>query len=648
MRDNFWRGPQRLRVVFLGIMILLTATLGIVAWWLFQQDQQLAIQRLGERQETAADLLVVLLEKNLTATDRILDQLLTQDGNPIPSPDFGATYVRFTRSTLRTWPDHALAYNPLATEPLEMPESSFTVADELEFKDGNYSGAIAALSEASASSDPNTRAAALVRIARNYRKSGRPQDSLRASRQLANLGSVSVSGLPAAIAGGLAALYAMEQGHDPSLPEAAQGLNHQLSSGQWNLSQAAYDASVRELDRWLPAEQLAPRPAALAEGVDWLWRTYERDEGHAHVVGRQILVTPIAPLLLQWKTSGNVFVGFVADADYLQTKWLSETQGTLDNLHVNVALTDSEGHLFLGKLPEGAKRPAIKLSSATALPWTVQVFNTASEASADRARRYVFLLGTSILAALILTGFGFVAHAISRELAVARFQTDFVSTVSHEFRTPLTTLCQLSELLKRNRVASVEDQQQYFELLHTESNRLRRLVEGLLNLGRIEAGKLQFRFEPIDAAEFVRQSVLEFDKAQQTRDHHFQVQAEGRFMVQADRETLQCALWNLFENAVKYSPQADTVWVKVSGSDNRVEIAVTDQGVGIPSNERRHVFDRFVRGSRARASNISGTGIGLSMAREIVQAHGGEIAVDGQDGEGSTFRILLPAFQNDL
>jgi signal transduction histidine kinase len=88
--------------------------------------------------------------------------------------------------------------------------------------------------------------------------------------------------------------------------------------------------------------------------------------------------------------------------------------------------------------------------------------------------------------------------------------------------------------------------------------------------------------------------------------------------------------------------------VNVSGKDNRVEIAVTDQGVGIPSNERRHVFDRFVRGSGARASNISGTGIGLAMAREIVQAHGGEIAVESQAGEGSTFRVLLPAFQNDL
>ena len=647
MLNKWWRSPQRLRVIFLGIMVLLTATLGVVAWWLLRQDQQLAIQRAAERQEGAADVVVVVLEKHLSGVDKTLDRVLTQSDNEIPGPDSGALFIRFTRDKVRTWPARGLVYTPIVPELPEATDALFTIADNKEFKDADYAAAIAELRGASTSGDPGIRASALVRIARIYRKIGRSEDSIRAGRRLSDLGPVRVAGLPAAIAGAMASLYAIEEGNDPvSVQDAARALNRQLNSGEWILSQAAYEASMREMQRWLPGEQPDQSPGALAEAVDWLWQSYQKDRSPSGGA-RRILSTSVAPLLLQWKVSGDALAGFVANPGYLESKWLSEARGRLDNLGVDVTLTDLDGRPFVGELPEDAGRPAIKLASATALPWTVQVFNTDDEALAYRARRNVFLLGTGLLAVLILTGFGFVGHAISRELAVARFQRDFVSTVSHEFRTPLTTLCQLSELLKRNRVASAEDQQRYFELLHAESNRLRRLVEGLLNLGRIEAGKLQYRFEPVDAAEFVRRSASEFVQAQQPRSHDFQVQAEGPSMVRADRETLQCALWNLFENAVKYSPEADTVWVSVSKNNKRVEVAIRDLGVGIPGSERQHIFDRFVRGSVARARNIGGTGIGLAMAREIVRSHGGDISVESHDGEGSTFRVVLPALKGD-
>jgi signal transduction histidine kinase len=101
-------------------------------------------------------------------------------------------------------------------------------------------------------------------------------------------------------------------------------------------------------------------------------------------------------------------------------------------------------------------------------------------------------------------------------------------------------------------------------------------------------------------------------------------------------------LWNLFENAAKYSPDCDTVTVMVAANPRRVEIAVRDQGIGIPRHEQRRIFEKFVRGSVARESNIRGTGIGLAMARQIVRAHGGDITVESEPGRGSTFRVLLP------
>ena len=113
-------------------------------------------------------------------------------------------------------------------------------------------------------------------------------------------------------------------------------------------------------------------------------------------------------------------------------------------------------------------------------------------------------------------------------------------------------------------------------------------------------------------------------------------------MVHADRETLRCVFWNLFENAVKYSPDCDTVWVDLDRNGSQVEIAVRDRGIGIPRAEQRRIFEKFVRGSSARERGIRGTGIGPAMARQIVRAHGGDIMLESEPAKGSTFRVVLP------
>ena len=134
---------------------------------------------------------------------------------------------------------------------------------------------------------------------------------------------------------------------------------------------------------------------------------------------------------------------------------------------------------------------------------------------------------------------------------------------------------------------------------------------------RLEAGRLQFQFVEIDAASFVRQSAAEFVEAQQTHGHRLEIETPHAALVRADRETLQCVFWNLFENAVKYSPGCDTVWVTLSRNGPHVEVEVRDRGVGIPPSEHGRIFEKFVRGTTAKENNISGTGIGLAMARQI-------------------------------
>ena len=626
----------RLRRLFLGVMLLLVGTLGWLAWRLLLQDQQLVAQRLMERRDTAADVAVAVLERRLAEIRQDLD-LIANGGGPAkpPNPSDGTVFVRFSSGTFRTWPEHSLAYFPEVREEPEAPASVFAAADKLEFEMHDYPGAVAALRNLLNSADVKIRAAALARVARNYANAGKPPEALDAYEALAQLGAVRVAGMPATLAADEGELWVFDrQGDVDDARNAAEKLSHDLNSGQWPITAAAYQVLTEEVSHRLPGDASHnDLRVSAAEGAQRLWEQWSPGISGAGMSADSSL--------LLWKTVGGNFAGFEGNARFLEGV-AAELKPLFDARKAQLVLSDADGRQVFGAAPAGDYRPAVRLASATQLPWTVQVFNSADSAAELRSHRDLVLAALSVLLALLLAGTWLIGHAVARELAVARLQSDFVSAVSHEFRTPLTTLCQLSELLVRGRVSGEEDRQQYYQLLQNESNRLRRLVETLLNFGRLEAGKMQLRFEPLDAAALLRQSASEFEQGQQARGRHFEVATCAPSTVRGDRETLRCVFWNLFENAVKYSPGTDTVWVEMARRSGQVEISVRDRGVGIPPSEQKRIFDKFVRGSAARDVEIRGTGIGLALARQIVREHGGDITVDSKPGRGSTFRVRLP------
>ena len=246
------------------------------------------------------------------------------------------------------------------------------------------------------------------------------------------------------------------------------------------------------------------------------------------------------------------------------------------------------------------------------------------------------------MAVFLIAGTYFIARAIRREAEAARVQSEFVSTVSHEFRSPLTSLRQLSEILALGRVPNEARRQVYYETLVRETARLQRLVEALLNFGRMEAGARQYRFEEIDTAALVRRVAAEFEEQLAGSGRRIELQGEdGECRIEADPEAMSVALRNLVDNALKYSPNQPAVWVEWCRENGRVAIRVRDRGAGIPAAERKAVFRKFVRGSAALAGNVKGSGVGLAMVQHIVTAHGGEIGVESETGKGSTFTILL-------
>jgi signal transduction histidine kinase len=235
-------------------------------------------------------------------------------------------------------------------------------------------------------------------------------------------------------------------------------------------------------------------------------------------------------------------------------------------------------------------------------------------------------------------------RVIRREADVARLQSDFVAAVSHEFRSPLTTMRQMAEMLDADRVPADSRRRQYYRVLVRETGRLQRLVETILDFGRMEAGTATYRFADLDAAALVESAVGDVRTQSSTNDRCIEIQAPADAAVLCgDADALRLALRNLIDNAVKYSSPDTPIRVRWGQDRDRVAIDVVDEGVGIAAEEQTAIFRTFVRGRAAEGGRVSGTGVGLAMVQRIVAAHGGDVRLRSETGRGSTFTLVLPA-----
>ena len=296
-----------------------------------------------------------------------------------------------------------------------------------------------------------------------------------------------------------------------------------------------------------------------------------------------------------------------------------------------VSLEDTAGVVALGQ-PRAPGQQSVL--GPAAQPWTVRVTASASPAELSAARWRRWLIGTGLAALILLipTGGYVVARAVQKELAVARLQADFVSAVSHEFRTPLTAITHLTDRLQRDAAIPDARRREYYAALARDTHRLGRFVETLLDFGRMESGEAVFRLEPADLASVVGDVVGEFRGDAAAGQHRVDLSPNGSLPpVRLDRESFGRALWNLLDNAAKYSPPETPIDVLLASDDRHAVVRVRDRGPGIAADERRQIFRKFVRGAEQRASGVRGTGVGLAMVEQIARAHGGDVVLDTRD-----------------
>jgi signal transduction histidine kinase len=252
---------------------------------------------------------------------------------------------------------------------------------------------------------------------------------------------------------------------------------------------------------------------------------------------------------------------------------------------------------------------------------------------------FVFLL----LAGILVFGLILTIRAVSHELELARMKSDFVSTVSHEFKSPLTSIRQLAEMLQSGRVPSEERRQKYYDVLLEQSERLALLTDNILSLAKIEEGRAEFTFESMDISSLLTEVVSSIQDRVCHEGFDIGLNVEGPLpLLAVDRTALSQAVTNLIDNAIKYSGDSRKILVSASVEEQILAIAVRDFGVGIKKEDIDRIFERFYRGGDELTRTIKGSGLGLTLVKEIVEAHRGKVRVESEPGKGSVFSIRLP------
>ena len=446
------------------------------------------------------------------------------------------------------------------------------------------------------------------------------------------------SGIPIRVA---AALLLMEHKGNTSIPEKGGFLGRtlsQLKSGFWLLNAAQWACYAREICSSLISapdscsEALATavflesfagtvhEVLALNQSLEW-----RRDQPFAarHFPGIQSVVVLFPG---QDRNTGCV----LSSADLVR-----EAETRLTGL---TAAENFEGHI---KIAGDQTHPVA--SSLAALPFLEASFPERDQAFwRSYLRRYFIFYATALLLFGAGAGLFFTYRAVAREMEVSRMKAEFVSSVSHEFRTPLSAIEALLERLESGKVHDEDMIRRYYQASRREVQRLTAMVNQLLDFSRLKDGREEFSFETIDLNRLAEEALQSFRNLGFGARLIDALDREGSLSISADKDAAYQCIHNLIDNALKYSPDGSQVTIGSSQQDGEVFLRVLDRGPGIAPEEQELIFEQFYRAKSAGEHGIQGAGIGLALVKRVMQAHGGKVTLESRVGEGSTFQLAFP------
>jgi signal transduction histidine kinase len=359
------------------------------------------------------------------------------------------------------------------------------------------------------------------------------------------------------------------------------------------------------------------------------------------------------------EVNGKKFIGgIILDPEYMRDKFFPETLEKVMNHNMSEAQSSTE-HAVMMIHPKNDSTPIVtsagwdggtpevERNMESVFPGIMLAIKLRGTTLAAIGERFAHtsLLTLGALSLMLAAGLFWTYRNVSKEMAVARLKSDFVSNVSHELRTPLSLIRLYAETLEMGRISGPEKSQEYYTIIRKESERLSALINNILDFSRIEAGRKEYDFRETDVAELVKNTLESYRYQIEQNGFTFEENIREVPPLKVDREAIARSVLNLVNNSLKYSQDRKHIAVNLYPDSGAVKLEVSDHGIGIPSEEQNKIFEKFYRVGDPLVHNTKGSGLGLSLVRHIVEAHGGQVTVDSAPGRGSVFTISLPINQ---
>lgn len=536
--------------------------------------------------------------------------------------------------------------------------------------------------------DENTKADLLMRIARVSSRAGNFPQALEAFRVVSKQHNQSI--LPGGLPGGLAAqleliALALRISDTAGAAEMMHELYEDLLASTWSLNKAQFGlarnklesvaaslesvSSADDINATYKIDELSRRADSLVSRTEFL--LYFSDlmspvildlrQGYfdKENINRKRVIedNDRQYLLLIAGASENtdsdiICLGALLDDDVLLKIVVSNIVNslTLEENHSLIIKNDIGERLYGLPLPDESRLTATRGFEGDFPPWFIELHQVDPQFFAQilSSRRTVYIFALVIVMIALTLGAIMTARIMARELELARLKSDFVSTVSHEFRSPLTSIRQLAEMLQSRRVQNEERRQHYYGVILEQTERLSLMVSNILDLARIDERRFRLNREHIRVEELLGAIVTRAGQPGGNDKAPFRLCIKDPLPdINIDPEAITHVMNNLIDNAIKYSGESIEVTVRAFHNENDLFITVEDHGIGIPKNETEKVFERFYRGGDDLTRKIKGSGLGLSLVKELVEAHGGTVSVVSEVERGSLFTIRLPLTKDE-
>ena len=701
--------PKRTRIVLLFLLgiALPSLLLGYLAFRGVQNDRALLEKNRANEHRGIAEKVSQSLDDRLRAAEQAFQEFLLKrdpdnrsemivqfDNLKTENPLIGEIFTILSSRQIRFFETPLLFHSSgsISSPGFSSPDPSVVrmlrQGQQMEFQKKDYRKTLAIYRQAlRRTSDHHTRGDVLSKIARVQKKAKLLQEAIDTYQTLeADYSRVQITeGIPLGLAARLemGALLAEMEDFAKAWDVFTQ-LYQDLINGEWMLEEETYsfyserikDSIAGILTEGIPSEQLQSHENQFQELMEkenikreeteglllfqentfTEWELESLPFGKDSTAGEQRLTVEIGTneylvYLLQNISTEDEIWGLLIDSSYLRNGLLPNVlQMSISSEDTDWIIRGRNRELILASANPPTGSLTVKSDFVGNFPdWTMEFYQADPRFLEDFlvSRRGIYFYMFILIAGILVFGLILTIRSFTREMELSRMKSDFVSTVSHEFKSPLTSIRQIAEMLHAGRVPSEERRQKYYDVLLEQSERLSLLTENVLSFAKMEEGKREFVFEQAD----IKTLLMKIVSTIQDRVRHdgFEIEAKiekSLLPIMADVSALTQAVNNLIDNAVKYSGDSKKVIVRAYNDEQRVVIAVRDFGVGIKKEEKSKVFDRFYRGGDELTRTVKGSGLGLTLVKQIVEAHKGSIQLESEPGKGSVFSMKLPIDPN--